>query len=139
MILLRLRFYTLMGGTAEPERFVVRRYADSTVVRVYASAKPQPAGADSLHFKRTYFRRETTCLSLDGLGGDDVFEITTAPDIRPMRVELYGGEGHDQLRLQGSAARLKSYDSASDMTAAGAHRPSLPRKKRRAYNRLNDD
>lgn len=128
-----------LGGTAEPERFVVRRYADSTVVRVYSSVKPRPAGADSLHFQRTYFRRETTCLSLDGLGGDDVFEIITAPDIRPMRVELYGGEGHDQLRLQGSARRLKSYDSASDMTAAGAHRPSLPRKKRRAYDRLNDD
>ena len=129
-----------LGGTAQPERFEIHRYADSTTVRVFTGAQ-QPAAApgDSLRFQRTYFRDETKNLSFDGLGGDDVFDVTTTAVARPMRLLLYGGAGHDQLRLHGSARRLQLFDEASDMTAAGARRPHLPRKKRRAYDRLNDD
>ena len=125
-----------LGGTAQAERFVVTRYTDSTTVRIYSAQKP---AGDSLHFQRTYFRGETHNISLDGLGGDDIFEVTTKTTARPMRLLLYGGTGHDQLRLAGSARGLKSYDEASDLSAAGAHLPHLPRKKRRAYDRLNDD
>jgi hypothetical protein len=128
-----------LGGTAQPERFVVRRYPDSTTVRVYSAALGHLASHDSLRFQRTYFRTETKVLNLDGLGGDDIFDVSTTGGRRPMRVLLYGGAGHDQLRLAGTGRRLALYDEASDMTAAGAHRPSLPRKKRRAYDRLNDD
>lgn len=128
-----------LGGTAQAERFVVHRYADSTTVRVFSSFRhPRPAG-DSLRFQRTYFRPETRCISLEGLGGDDIFEVTTTTTARPMSLQLYGGAGHDQLRLQGRARRLKCYDEASDLTAPGVHHPSLPRKKHRAYDRLNDD
>ena len=126
-----------LGGTGGPERYVVRRYADSTTVQVFSMSRQTPTG-DSLQFQRTYFRRETKNISLDGLGGDDIFEVSTTTS-RPMGLLLYGGAGHDQLHLTGSGRRLKDYDEASDMTAAGAHRPSLPRKKRRAYDRLNDD
>lgn len=125
-----------LGGTAQAERFVVHRYADSTTVRVFYSAKQ---ARDSLYFRRTFFRHETKCISLDGLGGDDIFEVTTTGHARPMQLHLYGGEGRDQLRISGTGRCLKSYDEASDMTAAGAQNPSLPRKKHRAYNRLNDD
>ena len=128
-----------LGGTARAERFVVHRYADSTTVRMFTSSGKPGAPGDSLHFQRTYFRSETRSISLDGLGGDDVFEVTTAPAGRPMRLLLYGGEGHDQLRQQGSNRRLKRYDEASDLTAANAQRPSLPRKSRRAYDRLSDE
>ncbi|MEL5995513.1 hypothetical protein [Hymenobacter segetis] len=128
-----------LGGTAEAERFVVHRYADSTTVRIFCKALSQLSAGDSLRFRRTYFTAETQELSLDGLGGDDVFEVTTAATHRPMPVLLYGGEGHDQLLLQGSSRRLKLFDEASDVTAAGSLRPSLPRKKHRAFNRLNDD
>ncbi|GAA4023305.1 hypothetical protein GCM10022409_03920 [Hymenobacter glaciei] len=128
-----------VGGTAQAERFVVHRYHDSTTVRVFSVPNQKHPSRDSLHFQRTYFQKETKCISLDGLGGDDVFEVTTTAGASPMRLELYGGTGHDQLRLQGSGRRLRLHDEASDMTAAGAHRPSLPRKKHRAYDRLNDD
>ncbi|MDQ2772017.1 MAG: hypothetical protein M3Y54_16135 [Bacteroidota bacterium] len=127
-----------LGGTAEPERFVVRRYPDSTTVRVYSFALARRPGPDSLRFHRTYFSAETQSLTLDGLGGDDVFEVTTQGR-SAMHLHLYGGAGHDQLHLQGSSQRVHLFDDASDLTAAGAHRPSLPRKKRRAYDRLNDD
>ena len=133
---LNLAHEPTLGGTARAERFVVHRYADSTTVRVFSSLKQ---AGDSLHFQRTYFRSETKSISLDGLGGDDIFEVTTTATARPMRLLLYGGAGHDQLHLTGSGRRLKSYDEASDMTAAGAHHPRLPHKKRRAFDRLNDD
>ena len=128
----------ILGGTAGPERFVVHRYADSTTVQIYSSAQQMRPAGDSLHFQRTYYRQETQSLAMDGLGGDDVFEVVTTT-AEPMRLLLYGGQGHDQLRLTGSARRLKSYDEATDMTAAGAPHPRLPRKSRRAYDRLNDD
>ena len=107
-------------------------------MQIYSSGQQKRPADDSLHFQRTYFHQETQSLTLDGLGGDDVFEVVTAA-ARPMRLLLYGGEGHDQLRLKGSARRLKSYDEAGELTAAGAPHPSLPRKSRRAYDRLNDD
>lgn len=130
----------VLGGTAQAERFVVQRYPDSTTVRVFSATLGQLPGGDSLRFSRTYFKAETRELTLDGLGGDDVFDVTTTGPGRAMRVLLYGGLGHDQLRLQGNAQRLQSYDDASsDMTAAGAHRPYLPKKSHRAYDRLNDD
>ena len=125
-----------LGGTARAERFVVHRYADSTTVRVFSSLEQ---ASDSLRFQRTYFRDETSRISLDGLGGDDIFEVTTTATTRPMRILLYGGAGHDDLRLTGSARCLETYDDVSDLTAAGAPRPRLPHKKRRPYDRLNDD
>ncbi|MBF9220430.1 hypothetical protein [Hymenobacter ruricola] len=128
-----------LGGTAQAERFVVNRYPDSTTVRVFSPSLARHNAGDSLRFRRTYFANETHLLSLDALGGDDVFEVTTLGTARPMPLRLYGGQGHDQLRLSGSARRLQLYDEASDMTAAGTNRPSLPRKKYRAYERLNDD
>ena len=126
-----------LGGTARAERFVVHRYADSTTVRVYAAARP---AGDSLHFRRTYYRAETRRIDLDGLGGDDIFEVVSTAGQRPMRLVLYGGEGHDQLRPQGSARRLRLFDAdSSDLTAAGAPRPCRPRKKHRAFDRLADE
>ena len=128
-----------VGGTAQAERFVVQRYPDSTTVRVFWAALDQLTPGDSLRFQRTYFTAETQELTLDGLGGDDVFDVTTTGAGRPMRLLLYGGLGHDQLRLHGGGQRLQLFDEASDMTAAGARRPYLPKKKHRAYDRLNDD
>ncbi len=128
-----------LGGTAQPERFAVHRYPDSTVVRVF-SAAPGPAGTgDSLRFARTYYGRETCRISIEGLGGDDVFEVHTTGGGRPIALCLYGGSGHDQLRLQGSPGRIKTYDQAPDLNAAGAPTPRPPRPKRPPYDRLSDD
>lgn len=127
-----------LGGTAQAERFVVHRYVDSTTVRVFSASPQRRLAGNSLLFRRTYFRQETRCLSLDGLGGDDIFELTTTTT-HPMRLLLYGGNGHDQLSLQGSARWLKLYDEPADLTAAGAPHPCRPRKSHRAYDRLSHD
>ena len=128
----------VLGGTAQPERFVVHRYPDSTTVRVFSSVLNQLNPGDSLQFRRTYFTPETRELTLEGLGGDDVFEIVTTGTGRPTRLLVYGGPGRDQLHLQGSRRRLKRFDEATDLAAMGMHGPHLPKKKRRAYDRLND-
>ncbi len=128
----------LLGGTAQPERFVVQRYADSTTVRVFSTRQSQGATGDSLRFQRTYFTTETHELSLDGLGGDDVFEVTSTAAGKPIPLLLYGGTGHDQLRLQGSARRLKLYDEATGVSAPNPLHPHLPKKRHRAYDRLLD-
>jgi hypothetical protein len=129
----------LLGGTARPERFEVHRYADSTTVRVFSPSLGQPLAGDSLRFRRTYFTAETHELSIDGLGGDDVFEVTTSGLGKPIALLLYGGAGHDVLRLRGPARGLKLYDEASGVDAASPVRPRLPKKQRRAYDRLNDN
>ena len=129
----------LLGGTAQPEHFVVHRYADSTTVRVYSPSLRRLPASDSLRFRRTYFTAETRELALDGLGGDDVFEVTSTGAGRPIQLLLYGGAGHDVLRLQGSARRLKLYDEASGISATNSLRPHLPQKRHHAYDSLSDD
>ncbi|GAB3584185.1 hypothetical protein [Hymenobacter daeguensis] len=120
-----------LGGTALAERFVVRRYPDSTTVRVYSSARHAPTANDSLRFQRTYFSAETHTITLDGLGGDDVFEVSTTGSGRAIRLRLYGGEGSNQLLRQGSARRIKLYaQEASKLSAASRQQePYLSRRR----------
>jgi hypothetical protein len=120
-----------LGGTAVAERFVVQRYPDSTTVRVFSSTRHAPTANDSLRFRRTYFTAETRTLVLDGLGGDDIFDVTTAGNGRPIRLHLYGGEGQNQLLQQGSARRVKLFaQESSRLTAASKQQePYLSRRR----------
>ncbi|MBO2011074.1 hypothetical protein [Hymenobacter negativus] len=120
-----------LGGSAFAERFVVNRYPDSTTVRVFSSTRHVPTTSDSLRFRRTYFTAETHTLTLDGLGGDDIFEVNTIGGGRAIRLQLYGGEGNNQLLPQGSARRLKLYPrEVSKLTAASRQQePYLSRRR----------
>ncbi|WP_310392972.1 hypothetical protein [Hymenobacter sp.] len=129
----------VVGGTARPERFAVTRYPDSTAVRIFSQALAPGTGGDSLLFQRTYFAAETRELTLEGLGGDDVFEVSGPATGRLMALRLYGGPGHDRLRLHGSARGLRLFDEAGDLAASGARPPRPLPKKHRGYDRLNDD
>ena len=129
----------VVGGTAQPERFVVHRYTDSTTVNVFSTGLKQPGAGDSLRFRRTYFTCETHSISLYGLGGNDVFELETTGPGRPMALVIYGGPGHDRLYLRGSSRRICLRDDDAELTAAGAPRAHQPKAKARPYDRLNDD
>ena len=131
--------HPVLGGTAEPERFVVHRYQDSTTVHVFSKALSRLTRGDSLRFRRTFFTAETKELRLEGLGGNDVFEVVSTGSGRFISLRLHGGAGRDQLRLQGSGRRLRLCDTASDLLAAGAPRPQPPGEKYAAFDRLNDD
>ena len=127
-----------VGGTAQAERFVVRRYADSTVVKIFSAALGRASG-DSLRFQRTYFPKETHLLTLEGLGGDDVFDVTTTGSGRLMPLRIYGGAGTDRLQLQGSRRGLKLFDAPTELVAAGGPGTKQPKKKRKAYDLTTDN
>ena len=120
-----------LGGSALADRFVVQRYPDSTTVRVFSSTRHTPTANDSLRFRRTYFTSETRSIVLDGLGGDDIFDVTTTDPSHTIDLQLYGGEGHNQLLRQGSDRRLKMYaQENSDLTAASRQQePYLSRRR----------
>ena len=127
-----------LGGTAARERFVLHRCPDSTTVRVFSAGLGALPPHDSLRFARTYYPAETRTLTLNGLAGDDVFEIITTGRGRQMPLRLYGGAGHDQLRLQGSAHQLRLFDDASELSARGGPRPRRASRKHRDYDRTHD-
>lgn len=87
----RLSRRPTVDGTAQAERFVVRRHADSATVAVYAPA----LGPDSLLLARTFFGRETKAIALEGLEGADVFEVTEVGPraARGPRLAIYGNPG----------------------------------------------
>ena len=101
----------VVGGTAQAERFEVHRYADSTVVAVYAGAAGTAAAP---FYRRAFFAGETRRIQLEGLGGDDVFVVEQhgAAARRPA-IRIYGGAGTDALQAaKGSSGIRFSQESA---------------------------
>ena len=113
----QLAKHVVIGGTAQAERFEIKRYADSTVVRVYASLEAGPVP----YYRRTFFPAETRTLQLEGLGGNDVFDVTNAPGAARPKLTIYGGEGEDTFQPKavghgvryhaGSAPAKNAYDT----------------------------
>ena len=105
-----------VDGTAQAERFVVRRYPDSVAVAVYA------APGTTLRYRRTFVPADTQALTLRGRGGADVFEVYTAPGrVARLRLTLVPGPGPAQLAAEGPRRRLV-YRAATAPNAA-----SIPR------------
>ena len=93
-----------VSGTAQAERFVVRRYPDSVAVAVYAA--PGAAGAAPF-YRRTFRPAETRVLTLDGRGGSDAFDVYTAPGrVARLRLAVMGGPGPVRLTTSGSRQRI---------------------------------
>lgn len=93
----RLARHVRVGGSAHADQFRITRYRDSTTVEVAAR---QPAGTGGLvQYRRTFYPAETRTIDLEGLGGNDVFEVTQLPRAlrRHLRLRLYGGSGDDHL------------------------------------------
>ncbi|OGX90206.1 hypothetical protein BEN49_23520 [Hymenobacter coccineus] len=107
-----------MDGTAQAERFVVRRYPDSVAVAVYAAGAP----GGPPRFQRTFLPTETRLLTLRGRGGTDVFEVRTAPGrVARLRLVIVPGPGPARLAAEGPRRRL-TYHGA----AAHGRTPALP-------------
>jgi len=114
---LRLARRVTVGGTDAPERFVVQRFADSTRVTVYAGS----SGIAPMMYRRTFYPAETRTIQLEGLGGNDVFEVSGAPGISRPAVRGFGGNGADTMPApaggsgvrigQGSAPAKHAYDA----------------------------
>ncbi|QKG55532.1 hypothetical protein GKZ68_02075 [Hymenobacter sp. BRD128] len=118
----------VVAGTELPDHFVVARMPDSTTVRVYN----RTLGADSLFYQRTFYTRETKRLTLEGLGGDDQFDLTGDG----LKLVVHAGAGQDVLRAA-SHRRLR-YEPESNGTL---NTPAPTKKKERFdnYDRLTDE
>ncbi|MET4073272.1 hypothetical protein [Hymenobacter sp. UYCo722] len=92
-----------IAGTQAAERFEIHRYADSTVVTIF------PAQGTVAFYHRAFVPAETRHIQLEGLGGDDVFVVTThgAPANRQPAIHIYGGPGNDELRPPGRGLRFE--------------------------------
>ncbi|AWM33044.1 hypothetical protein [Hymenobacter nivis] len=114
----RLSRRPTVGGTAQAERFVVRRYPDSVTVAMYAPA----LGPDSLLLARTFFARETKVITLEGLAGADVFEVTEVGPraARGPRLAIYG---NPRARPPAPTRRLR-YFTAPRRSAHAYTRPA---------------
>lgn len=94
-----------IGGTAQAERFTIRRYADSTVVTVEAAA----AKTTALLYRRTFLPTETKRIQLEGLGGDDVFSVEEhgpKPNSKPA-LRIFGGAGADEMKAAQSSKGIR--------------------------------
>ena len=118
----------ILAGTAQAEVFTVQRYADSVTVAI----GPHPASGGGMpFFARTFYPTETRQITLEGLGGDDVFTVLPPPDGRrpaPILLRLHGGPGRNVLTTNPSPRRRFSFDDG---------RATHPQKQ--PYERLNDD
>jgi hypothetical protein len=118
----------VVAGTDEPDYFRVQRTSDSTTVRIYSRA----LGADSLYFQRTYFTKETHRLTLEGLGSNDVFDISG----RGLRLVLHGGAGQDVVRPADSS-RIKFEQEANGNL--DVPKPRTKKEELENYDRLVDE
>jgi len=118
----------VVAGTDQPDFFQVQRSRDSTTVRVYSRA----LGADSLYFQRTFFSNETRRLTLEGLGSNDIFEITG----RGLPLVLHGGGGQDVVR-PANAPRIEFGQEANGNL--DVPRPRTEKEALKNYDRLEDE
>jgi hypothetical protein len=95
-----------IAGTAQAERFLIQRYADSTVVTM------QPASAAATEaplYHRAFLAAETRRIDLEALAGDDMVIVENlAPrgGSKP-KIRIYGGAGQDELRAPGGHSGIR--------------------------------
>jgi hypothetical protein len=118
----------IVAGTDQPDFFQVRRTPDSTTVRIYSRV----LGPDSLYFQRTYFSKETRRLTLEGLGSNDIFDISG----RGLRLVLHGGAGQDVVR-PADAPRVEFGQEANGNL--DVPKPRTEKEKLKNYDRLEDE
>ncbi|RYY15208.1 MAG: hypothetical protein EOO36_13045 [Cytophagaceae bacterium] len=118
----------IVAGTEQPDFFQVQRTRDSTTVRIYS----RTLGADSLYFRRTYFTKETRRLTLEGLGSEDIFEVTG----RGLPLVLHGGAGQDVVR-PAAAPRIDFGQEANGNL--DVPRPRNKKEELENYDRLEDE
>ena len=118
----------IVAGTDQPDFFQVRRTPDSTTVRIYSRV----LGADSLYFQRTYFTKETHRLTLEGLGSNDIFDISG----RGIRLVLHGGAGQDIVR-PANAPRIEFGQEANGNL--DVPKPRTEKEGLKNYDRLEDE
>jgi hypothetical protein len=96
----------LVNGSNADEMFSVSAAGEGITVSVYKKENKQ------LLYQRRFSPSETYFITLNGLGGNDDFEVQHDVTSK-IRLNIYGGEGTDHYNLKGSV-RTKIYDTVSE-------------------------
>jgi hypothetical protein len=98
----------VINGSDAEEKFVVSSKDKDLLVTVYSN--------DRKLYQRSFSSNETHSITLNGFGGDDVFEIDEKAQ-SGIRLKIMGGKGKDRYDLKGKV-RTTVYD-AKEETATG--------------------
>ncbi|GAA4007648.1 hypothetical protein GCM10022408_19560 [Hymenobacter fastidiosus] len=116
--------HVTIAGTDQAERFVVQRLSDSTtLVSVYpVTDDDEKPRAGALLYRRLFRTAETQRLTLHGLDGQDVFEVS-GEVAQGIRVDIFGGPDTDKLtdtsRVRRGGKKTVYYDTNSGNTING--------------------
>ena len=94
----------LVNGSNEAERFTISAEKNGLTVSVYRRDNEQKL------FERRFSSSDTYFITLNGMGGDDVFEMAENASSK-IRLIINGGEGADRYNLKGNI-RTKVNDLA---------------------------
>ncbi len=116
----------LVSGSDEPEVFEVQRQPNGeTVVKVFRKNETDKAP----FYSRTFKPNETKKINLYGLGGNDDFKITGEAK-RGIQLNVFGGEGEDELEDSSKIGGCKKPTIAYDTRRGMIIEPSKEVKKR---------
>ena len=110
-------------GTADNEKFEIKRNEDaSTQINIYkitnqGKTKEQP------FYSRTFYNNETKEIRLYGIGAADVYEVTGNAD-KAIKIRLIGGPGKDEYKdiskIKGASHTIKIYDNPDNNIIKGS-------------------
>lgn len=99
----------LLPGTDKKEKFLVERLdANQTKVTIYSRSDSNCFNL--LLAERTFHRSETKSISLFGLAGKDIFELSGEASTGP-EVRIYDGAGEDKIRGKSLSRKTRLYDA----------------------------
>jgi hypothetical protein len=103
----------ILPGTAKKERFVIERLdGGQTQVTIYSHSDSNCYNL--VLAQRTFHRSETKVISLFGLDGKDMFELSGQAG-KGIKVRIYDGSGEDEIRdssqVRGLLRKTRLYDS----------------------------
>ncbi len=99
-------------GTDKKEKFNIERLQNGDVkVQVYSDN--ENCTADSVLGERIFHRKETRLIRIYGLGGDDKIQINGSGK-RGIKLEIYGGEGKDEISNLATSRSPKRYTKIYD-------------------------
>lgn len=110
-----MKYYSFLArevqvdGTAEKEMFSFSPTADGFLLKIYRKAAN--SNSPEKIYERRFLHSETYRVTVNGLDGDDEFEIDEKV-VSNIRLKLNGGSGKDSYRLNGNLS-VEVYDDAA--------------------------
>jgi hypothetical protein len=96
----------IINGSAKNEIFSIVSNDENVVITI------TDAAANTKIYRRIFTAAETVSITLNGLAGDDVFEIDEKLNSK-IRFVINGGNGADEYNIKGKG-KIKIYDSKED-------------------------